>query len=226
MKDLSRKKTGSILFTFTWLVGLIGLLSVWALGHSEYSRIMVLIASTSFVMAGLMGSELHSWFDRLILLFLGLCWLGDILGPSSFLLGLAFFLIAHLALIAACCFHGISTKRLLWTLPLFGAISITILLLMSPKISSGETLPVILYTTVITAMVACTTAYRNSSIQKILITAAVLFYLSDLALALTRYVLPGRLFTYAGYPMYYTACLLFAWTPLMHCLKTRTPATE
>jgi hypothetical protein len=42
--------------------------------------------------------------------------------------------------------------------------------------------------------------------------AAVLFFVSDLCLAQTAFLGGGVAWTFTGYPIYYAACLLFAWS--------------
>ena len=45
-----------------------------------------------------------------------------------------------------------------------------------------------------------------------LLIAAVAFFVADLCLAQTAFYRGGVGWTFTGYPLYYTACLLFAWS--------------
>ena len=172
------------------------------------------IASTSFVAVALAGGALASTYGRILLAGLCLSWFGDMFLISQseriFLFGLVTFLLAHVAYVAAFISHGLDRRWLLLTaLPLAGAATLVIRWL-APDVPQALFYPVVAYTIVISAMVLCALGARGAGAPLLVPLGALLFYFSDLSVAMLRFVdSDARSFLW-GLPFYYGAQLLLA----------------
>ena len=81
---------------------------------------------------------------------------------------------------------------------------------LGPHVPESDTLQIVGYTVVITIMLAAAAARKPGPGKGIALTAGILFYVSDVFLANWRYVDTGSWNAYVCYPVYYTACALFA----------------
>lgn len=166
-----------------------------------------LIASTGFVLVALLGGATRDAFGRFMLAALACCWAGDMLGPLNFMLGTYAFLIAHLLFIPA--FFAL---RPAWRATCLAALPVGLVSLLStallwPRVPPGDRMAIAFYTVAISVMVALALgAGRHSRLVPI---AAVLFYTSDHFVARWKYI-GGDWNGLVCYPLYYTACLLFA----------------
>lgn len=172
------------------------------------------VASTGLLLTavglGLPGTAV----GRLVLAGLALSWAGDLLlvfpGKAAFLAGLASFLAAHLAYVAAFVRRGLS--------PLVAAVAFALLLVprhlvlrwLRPHVSGGMARPVAAYALAITAMVAGALGTFAAHPDPVLVAGAVLFYLSDLTVARDRFVAPGPVNRLVGLPLYYAGQVLLA----------------
>jgi len=170
------------------------------------------VASVGFVLLALLRADASSGYDRLVLLALALCLLGDLLllVPRAFAAGLATFLLAHLAYTTAFC--TILTPRAwspLVVAPLVIA-SATAAVWLWPHLGKLRA-AVVAYIAVITVMAwgAIATAGRTGWPTGV---AGALFYLSDLAVARDRFVVRRFASRAWGLPAYYLAQVLFALT--------------
>lgn len=166
-----------------------------------------LIASTGFVLVAFLGGATRTVFGRFILAALACCWAGDMLGPLSFMLGTYAFLIAHLLFIPAfLALRPAWRATRLAALPV-GLVSLVNTALLWPRIPTDDRMTIAFYTVAISVMVALALgAGRHSRLVPL---AAVLFYTSDHFVARWKYV-GGDWNGLLCYPLYYTACLLFA----------------
>ncbi|MEW6238550.1 MAG: lysoplasmalogenase [Candidatus Omnitrophota bacterium] len=203
------------LIAFTALGGMEILVLLWGLltNHGFGRRYLLLAASTTFILAAIAGGALSILYGRLIALALVFCWLGDYAGSYIFLLSIASFLAAHLALIAAFFLHGVERQRLFKALAVFVPISVGIFLWLNPYLTEVFYYPVIAYIVVITIMASCAFGARPSPVAAILVWGACLFYISDIFVARARFVSPGVVNSIGCYPLYYSACFLFAISP-------------
>lgn len=216
MKHLSnqlKSKTNIIcvLFTVLTALGVVGALLSQHLHLSGYSRPMLILASTSFVLIALVaGIKNRSSYGSFVLIALILCWFGDYLGFYNFRASLLAFLLAHLSFIAAFWFHGIDKTKCLPVLVIFLFLSIGVFYWIFPFIPKEEQIFAISYTLIITAMVVLAggTRFRASGI--LIFIAAVLFYISDIFVARWKFVNPSSINAFFCYPLYYTSCVLFA----------------
>jgi len=174
------------------------------------------IGSTCFLGAALAWGATTSLYGHLLFIAMALCWLGDVLLLSRkdkvFLGGLFAFLLGHVG-------YGVAFVRL-GIDPVgaaFGAAAVLILLplvarWLLPHVKGSMKGPVIAYMVVISAMVALAVGCTLATGRPVFLIAAVLFFISDLAVARDRFVQPGYPNKRWGLPLYYGAQVLFAWT--------------
>ncbi len=166
-----------------------------------------LIASTGFVLVALLGGATRDAFGRFMLVALACCWAGDMLGPLNFMLGTYAFLLAHLLFIPAfLALRPAWRATCLAALPV-GLVSLGSTALLWPGIPPEDRATIALYTVAISVMVAL--AFGAGHRSRLVPIAAILFYTSDHFVARWKYV-GGDWNGLVCYPLYYTACLLFA----------------
>ena len=172
------------------------------------------IASSSFVAVALACGAWQSTYGRILLAGLCLCWFGDMFLISQneriFLYGLVAFLLGHLAYVTAFIKHGLDRRWLLLTaMPLAGA-AILVINWLAPDVPQALFYPVVAYTIVISVMVLCALGARGAGAPLLVPLGALLFYFSDLSVAMLRFVdNDARSFLW-GLPFYYGAQLLLA----------------
>ena len=141
----------------------------------------------------------------------------------SFLAGLVAFLLGHLAYVVACGgLTGLSAWAHPWSL-LPVAAALLVLRWLWPSLRGDNARmrgPVLAYIVVITLMVVAALAVLRSAAQPdaahraTLFAGALLFFLSDIAVARSRFVAPGFVNRAWGLPAYYAGQLLFAWSAI------------
>ncbi|MCW8985856.1 MAG: lysoplasmalogenase [Thermoanaerobaculales bacterium] len=171
-------------------------------------------ASATFVLLGALrwssGDTVGGW----IVAGLALCAVGDVLllGDRSFDIGLVVFLLGHVFYIAA--FHAaLPIDR--WSLPVLAP-----LLIVSGSAArwlwphlGHRRISVLAYVVVISVMVwGGVSAFAKSALPWTAAVGAILFYLSDLAVARHRFVQKSFINRALGLPIYYLGQLLLALT--------------
>ena len=184
----------------------------WGLGLERYP--LLVSASTGFLLVALLAGASRDAYGRFNLAALGFCWLGDVLGPYNFALGAGMFLLAHLVFVAAFVARGLNWRRCLRSTLLIVP-SGAILYWLLPQVEASMWGLVIAYTIVITVMLIAA-----GGTTRLIFTAAVVFYVSDIFVARWRFVDQDGSNAYICYPLYYTACLLFALSNLTQRAKT------
>jgi uncharacterized membrane protein YhhN len=176
--------------------------------------------SVMFVLAALLQSHPVPTFYYLILTGLIFCLMGDVflalpqekmftMGLAAFLTGHVFYIISFLSLV------GIA-QWISWPPLAVIGISAAVLVWLWPRLDNMR-LPVLFYVVVITVMVAGAWAvYRYSSCALngplLILAGAVLFYLSDLFVALDRFVKEGFINRLIGLPLYYIGQFMLAFS--------------
>jgi len=173
--------------------------------------IFLWLASTSFLAIGFILSRLQpSKYALFILLALFFCWLGDILGPFSFMLGGTAFLIGHVLYLISFIQLGMRPSYkyyiIAWLIPS------NLFLLFLNDIAHIDILNFAIYLVVLSLMVAGSFALRPGTPRNLIRLAATLFFISDLALLSWNAGIGN--FSWLCYPLYYISCILFAWSPL------------
>lgn len=166
------------------------------------------VASLAFLWVGIAAAcELNFMTAGLALGVVGdLALLGD--GKRAFLIGLAAFLLGHLAYVAGIA-QVVPARE--WLAPLAAvpaAIGAGALAYLWPRLGSLR-IPVIAYVATIVAMMAGALAARANTA---LVIGAALFFASDLAVARDKFVAKTFANKAWGLPAYYAGQLLIAWS--------------
>ncbi len=174
------------------------------------------LASAGFLGLAIAGGALASGYGQAVLAALALSWLGDVFllshKPRPFLLGLAAFLLAHVAYAVAFVAYG---QELAWSLAALALLALPAWLVLrglGPHLPTAMRAPVRAYVAVITLMVALAAGTFAAGGHPSLPIGAAAFYLSDLAVARDRFVAPGFANRAWGLPLYYFAQLCLAWS--------------
>ena len=173
------------------------------------------VASTGFIAVALAAGALDSGFGRWMVAALVLSALGDVflLGKSEhlFLGGLGSFLAAHLAYGVAFLVRGIAPSGLSAVL-VFGVFLWQILRWLLTHLSDRMRGPVIAYAVVISVMGVLAAATAVDDWDWRIPAGAIMFVISDLAVARDNFVAPGFSNRLWGLPLYYGGQLLLAWS--------------
>ena len=192
----------------------IALVALLLLGQHLPAVAAKLVASTAFVALAVNAGGLASAYGRLIVAGLALSWCGDMLltGQSreAFLGGLAAFLLAHAAYVAAFIARG---YRRSWA---FGAalpiliIAIGVWTWLQPYTPTDMSAPVRSYIAVISLMVIFAFGTYGRTPSLLITAGAVAFFLSDLSVAALRLVQMDYPTYVVGLPLYYAAQVCLA----------------
>ena len=178
------------------------------------AAIAKIVASCGFISAAVLSGALRSAYGKVLLSGLALSFLGDafLIGETrqAFLSGLAAFLLAHLAYVAAFIVNGVSLRWLAGAaLPVTG-LALGVAAWLAPHTPPELSLPVRLYTIVISGMVIAAFGTRGKGGPMLILVGALLFFLSDLSVAALRLV-ETEFPTYVwGLPLYYAGQLCLA----------------
>jgi uncharacterized membrane protein YhhN len=189
-------------------------------GQVALRAVAKVVASSCFVGVAVSLGGLASPYGQLIVLALALGWLGDALllsaRPVAFLLGLGAFLLSHLCFAVAFVREGV-----VW--PVVGlamvpalALGAGVLRWLWPHLSAEFKLPVLAYIVTILCMCAAATGLAMAQASWGVLLGALLFAASDVSVARDQFVAPGHANRLWGWPTYFAAQLLLAWTVLAH----------
>ncbi len=199
-----------------FVTGVTCLILVGALlfGLHAVASVAKVTASCGFVAVAVLSNSLRSTYGRLLLAGLSLSFLGDVLligeTQQAFLGGLAAFLLAHLAYVAAFAVNGVSLRWMASAaLPVLG-IAIAVATWLAPYTPPELALPVKLYIAVISAMVIAALGTRGKGGTLLILVGALLFFLSDLSVASLRLVQTDFPNYVWGLPLYYAGQLCLA----------------
>lgn len=171
-------------------------------------------ASLAFVLAAWMAGAAASGYGQLVLAALAFGVLGDVLllsaRSAAFLGGLAAFLGCHALFAAAFVQAGVSLPATGLGLAVALPVGALILRWLWPHLGPQFRAPVVVYVVVILAMCALAAGADARQGGHRLLPAALLFALSDIAVAREKFVSPGFVNRAWGLPLYYVAQLLFA----------------
>lgn len=197
------------------VVGLAGLLASEARQDRRGKWLTKPLASIGFLVVAFSQSPAATagqWFAAGLVLGA----VGDVLliadGRRSFLAGLVAFLLGHVAYIVAFVAWGIASDIALVSLAPLAVIAALISTRLLPYVPDPMRAPVLAYMVVITLMVAAAAGAVGSSpwAAAPLAFGALLFYLSDLAVARQRFVEAGFVNRAVGLPLYYAGQSLIA----------------
>jgi uncharacterized membrane protein YhhN len=174
------------------------------------------LASTVFVLTALSLGALNSSYGCAVLLALALSWLGDLLlipkDKRIFLAGILAFLAGHLAFGGAFLVRGITPWAVALAALVLVGVGVPVGRWLVPQVTPSLQKAVVAYIVVLSGMVALAAGSFAAHGGAALLLGAVCFYLSDLSVALDRFVSPGFRNKVWGLPLYFGAQMLFAWT--------------
>jgi uncharacterized membrane protein YhhN len=175
------------------------------------------LASAGFLGVALAAGALDGTYGRLVLGALALCWLGDVLlipkgSDPAFKGGLVSFLLGHVVLLAAFAWRGLDATGAALAAVVCGVAVVGVLRWLRPHVPDSFRIPVHAYVAVISLMVVFAAGATAAGAGVALLLGALLFYVSDLAVARERFVARSFLNRAWGLPLYYAATLVLAST--------------
>jgi len=173
-------------------------------------------AASAFVAASLVNGFPPTGYGRWVVVALLFSWWGDVLliprSQKVFLAGILAFLTAHVAYAIAFVARGISLTWVLSAAVPLAALGVLVGRYFVKHAPPGLKKAVVAYIGVLSAMVALALGAYGRGGDSLLPIAAVAFYLSDISVALNRFVRPSTLHRAWGMPLYFGAQILFAAT--------------
>lgn len=173
-------------------------------------------ASTAFVAVAVALSASDTRYGQLILGALLLGWLGDALllsqRAAAFMAGLAVFLLSHGLFAAAFASGALAWSAMGVALVLAVATGFALMRWLLPHTPAAFKGPVLAYGVVILAMCVVAAGHAVANGRAVVLLGALLFALSDVAVARERFVRPSPLNNVWGWPTYFAAQLLLAWS--------------
>jgi uncharacterized membrane protein YhhN len=207
-------RPASIVFIVITALACMVLVYCLRMGWTGAAALAKFTASTGFLATAVSYGALRHGFGRVIFAGLLLSMAGDMFltGQTTrhFLFGLGSFLGAHVAYTTAFVLRGQSRRWVLLTVLPVVVISTAILLWLGPHLEPHLELPVRLYVAAISLMVITAFGAGGAGASRLVVAGAVLFFVSDIAVAMQRLVVidfPAYLW---GLPLYYTAQLCIA----------------
>jgi uncharacterized membrane protein YhhN len=173
------------------------------------------LAAAGFVAAAVSQGALDTSYGTAILAGLGLSVVGDIaLIPKEsqtwFRVGLVAFLLGHVAYVVAFYIHGLDNTWLSGAAIAVVVVAAIVLRWLGPHVPDGMRIPVRAYVVVISTMLATAVAAVMEDLGTIALVGALMFYVSDLAVARDRFVAPGVTNRFWGLPLYFGGQLCLA----------------
>jgi len=175
------------------------------------------LASIGFIAAALAAGALDTGYGCWILVGLVLSWFGDVFliprgAPRVFQAGVLSFLLGHVAYTIAFAVRGLDPSgSLLAALVLLAPVVLVVRWLL-PHVEAEMKVPVYAYVVVISAMVVCAAGAVAAAAVPTILLGALMFYVSDLAVARERFVTDTFRNKLWGLPLYYGAQLVLAST--------------
>jgi uncharacterized membrane protein YhhN len=203
-----------IIFTVMTAIAVTALVWFLRMGWAEPAATAKFLASCGFLAVAVSVGALRHGFGRVIFAGLLLSMAGDmfLVGQTRqhFLFGLVSFLLAHIAYITAFITSGQHRKWVLSATPPIIIAAVLVLSWLGPHVPSELAMPVRLYTAVISLMVITALGARGAGAPRVIVAGALMFFVSDLSVAMQR-IIETDLPTFAwGLPLYYAAQLCFA----------------
>jgi len=172
------------------------------------------IASGAFVATAILRGALASSYGTVIVVALGLGLVGDVLlipkSKKSFLLGILAFLLGHVGFCVAFVIFGVDWRFAVGSLLVLAPLGVVVGRWLMPSVPDKLRGAVVAYITVISTMLALAIGVEANGAH-VLFGAALLFYASDLSVAMDRFKEAGFWNRAWGLPAYFIAQLLFAW---------------
>jgi len=172
------------------------------------------VASAGFLLTAFAAGAWSTSYGRVLFVALAFCFVGDLfLLPGSrraFVAGLGSFFVGHAMLAVAFFARGIDRHWLAAALALLLPASWLVIRWLSPHLHGPMRVAVPLYIAAIVAMGSTAAGSFGAMSDWRILAGAVLFQLSDLAVARNRFVEHATINRVIGLPLYYAAQLLLA----------------
>ena len=206
--------TITILLAAACLAGaLVSVLGEWRRSDPIRSAAKV-AASTAFIAIAAINGAAASFYGRAILAALVFSWVGDVLllsARNSFLTaGIAAFLLSHFSFAAAFMSLAADLTALAAALLIMSAFGAVMLRWLWPHLDKFYGLAVPVYVLAIVVMTSLAAAVSVSSGSYAALAAAIIFTVSDIAVARDRFVMRSIVNKAWGLPLYYAAQIVFA----------------
>ena len=202
--------------TMACLAAVAALLVAERRGQAAAKVIAKLAASTFFVLVAVSLDAQRSLYGRLILGALALGWIGDALllfsAHRAFLAGLVAFLLSHVLFATAFAMGALSVPAMVVASVVALAVGGAVLRWLLPHTPGSFKAPVLAYVIVILGMCIAAAGHAVASERWGILAGAMLFTASDLSVARQRFVRQGYINHLWGWPAYFVAQLVFAWT--------------
>jgi len=174
-------------------------------------------AASAFVAMALACGALDSTFGQIMLAGFVLCWIGDACLLSSghstgFLLGIAAFLLGHVAYAVA--FHrlGLDPAGLAIGAVVMAGFGFAMIRWLRPHLPYDFRIPVWSYLGVISLMVVASIGAAGAGASPLFVVGAVAFAISDVFVARERFVQTGFVNAGVGLPLYFGSQMLLAYS--------------
>lgn len=173
------------------------------------------LTSAAFIAVALANGAADGGWPAAVGVALGLSWLGDVLllwrSSAGFLSGLVAFLLAHVAFAWAFVMRGWHGLVAAVSFVVLAIVAIFVARWLLPRAPARMRGPVVAYMVVITVMVALACATAAAEPAPTIAVAAVAFFVSDIGVAMNRFITPAFWVRAWALPAYYAAQLTFAW---------------
>jgi uncharacterized membrane protein YhhN len=193
-----------------------------ALAGERYSKRIAgatgkLTAASAYIAAAWSSGAANTQYGQILLFGMAFCWAGDLLLVANnnqrlFLLGLASFLLGHLAYIGAFTVQGVSYPASLAAGLIMAAFAWRVLKWLRPHLEQAMRLPVRLYVIAISLMMTMAVGAYAAGGNQLIPLGALLFLLSDLAVARDRFIAPGFVNRAWGLPVYFCGQMALAFS--------------
>ncbi|MBI2425838.1 MAG: lysoplasmalogenase [Candidatus Hydrogenedentes bacterium] len=198
------------------------------LGIPHLSGIFKMVASFGFIALAIRAGAKQSPYGKWVLAGLFFSWWGDLFliysAQSIFLMGLVSFLLGHVCYAIAFSVHGIRPAYSLAAAVALLPVVYVVFQWLNPHLGDMR-IPVYAYMTVITAMVILSAGAWGKNGTWLMLAAAVLFWVSDIMVAKSRFVSPAWWNGLIGLPLYYGGQVVFGWS-VYAMLRKRTAQTQ
>ncbi|MBL0918967.1 MAG: lysoplasmalogenase [Hydrogenophaga sp.] len=173
-------------------------------------------ASSCFVGVAIALGATQSGYGQLVLGALLLGWVGDALLLSrrtpAFMAGLGAFLLSHGLFAAAFASGALAWQAMGVAMVVASAVGAVFLRWLLPRVPGQLKPPVLAYVVVILAMCVTATGHTVATERWIVLLGALLFAVSDVAVARDRFVQRSHANHVWGWATYFAAQLLLAWS--------------
>lgn len=202
--------------TLACLAAVAGLLLAERFARVVAYGVFKLGASSAFVAVAVVLGAAGTVYGRWVLAALVLSWVGDAALLSrrrgAFLSGLGAFLLAHVCFAIAFFAGGFSLVAFLVAFAPALAFGIPVVRWLWPRLGASYRGPVAAYIAAILFMCAAAAGYASATGNWRVLLGAMLFAVSDVAVARERFVAKGFRNKAWGLPAYYAAQLILAWS--------------